>query len=124
MSKIAIVNVAKSGGNPMLNLPADATTRRDGKLWTVEFRGHTLFAYVLKNSATRWVACVAAPKRAFVWMQNNVGTDATELTYETWQANKAQLEALGLAGELDGTEEVLRLPHVVCGQSAFLRSAV
>lgn len=121
MSKAAIVDVGKSGGNPMLNLPAGASTRKEGKLWTVEFQGITLFATVLLNNASRWIACVVAPKRAFVWMVNNLGADVMELTYDNWQANKAALESIGLVGEMQDGVEVLRRPHTVCGQAVFLR---
>jgi hypothetical protein len=123
MSKrIAIVDVPKSGGNPLLNLPAEAVVKRNGKLWRITYREHTLFAQVLLSNANRWIAFVAAPARAFLWLEERVGADVYELTWQRWQNNKAALANLGLVGEVIDGEEVLRLPHVIAGQSPFLRN--
>jgi hypothetical protein len=112
----AIIDVAKSGGNPLLNLPAGARTRRHGKLWLISFARVQIWAYVLLSNANRWIAVVNAPPRAFAWMRANLDADGKELTWDFWQANKAALASIGLEGETIDGVEYLRLPHVICGQ--------
>jgi len=119
--KIAIVDVPKSGGSPILKLPAEAVVKKRGNRWRITYKGKTLFADVLLSNANRWVAVVVAPARAFTWLETRLGADVYELTWDFWQAHKAQSEALGLAGEVIDGEEVLRVPHTICGQSPFIR---
>lgn len=119
-NRTAIIDVAKSGGNPLLNLPDGATTKRHGKLWRLSFGSVQMWAYVVLNNANRWIAVVNAPPRAFAWMRENLDAEGRELTWAFWQSNKAALASIGLVGELIDGAEVLRLPHVICGESPFI----
>lgn len=121
MSELAIVDVPTSGGNPMLNLPAGAKTKRTGDVVRIDFRGKFVWLHILKTTPTRWIAIMSAPSRAFKWFEGRLGADIYPLTWEFWQSQKTQLEALGLVGEMVDGVEVLRVPHAICGRSPFIR---
>lgn len=120
MSRFAIVDIPKSGGNPVLNLPSGAHVKKSGSVVRISFRGKQVWFHILKQTPTRWIAFVSAPKRAFSWLSNHLGADCSELTHEFWQANKAQLASIGLVGETMDGAEVLRVPHTIAGASAFI----
>lgn len=122
MKRVAIIDVPKSGGNPVLNFPEGTTTKKRGNRLRISFKNKTVFVTILKSTPTRWISFVVAPKRAFPWLVERLGADVYELTYEFWQSRKVELEALGLVGETIDGEEVLRLPHSICGQSPFIRA--
>ena len=75
------------------------------------------------SNANRWIGWVTASKRSFEWLQTRLpNADFYRLTWQLWQNNKAQFEAVGLFGELDSEgNEVLRAPHVICGMDPFIR---
>lgn len=119
--KLALVDIAKSGGNPVLNLPPSVEVKKSGQLWhLIHPTEGQLFARVVFENANRWVAQVAAPARAYQWIENHLGANVYELTWSFYQTNKAQLAALGLVGEIRDGADVLRMPHVICGQSPFV----
>jgi len=118
--KHALLDVSKSNGNPMLSFPEDTVTVKEGDVWTISYRDYQMFVKIVWQNAARWIAVAAAPKVVFVWLAQNLGVGVHELTWQFWQDNKTQLQNIGLVGEIRGGVEVLRVPHVICGQVPYV----
>ena len=117
MNLLAIVNVPKQNGSPVLQFPNGTTTTKEGNVWKVSWNGRQAFFYVLRNNTSRWIALVAAPKRALLWMENKLGADIYRVTPALVKNQRVALENLGLT--FDGAGRMLA-PHAICGQSPWV----
>lgn len=118
MRLIGIVDVPKSGGNPILNLPAEAeTTKVAPGLWVVRYEDVTAYFKLLNGTATRWRAFAVMPsQRVVTWLENALGAEFTRLDKATILANKAQLSSVGIS--FNGN--IMTAPHVLAGQPASI----
>lgn len=118
---VAIIDVAKDAGNPILNLPKAVNVSRRGKIWHLSHEAEQLFTRVVFENDTRWIAIAVGTVAALQWIRSRLdGAKVRRLTKELYLANEKQLTAIGLPREVVSGRAVLRLPHVICGQAAFI----
>lgn len=118
---VAIIDVAKDAGNPVLNLPEAVSVSKRGKIWHLSYGSEQLFTRVVHETDTRWIAIAVGTIAALQWVRSRLdGAKVRRLTKELYLANEQQLTAIGLPREVVAGRAVLRLPHVICGQSPFV----
>ena len=122
MNVLGIVDVAKDGELPRLNLPAEAEVQVQGPLRKISYNGRMAYLWKQWENANRMVFCFAGPLAAAQWLQSRLtdGDNAYRLTRELYLANQAAFTTIGLVPETHNGRQAVRLPHVVCGQSPWI----
>lgn len=134
----AIVDVPKTGGKPVLQLPAgfdlerieDSACQANGvrrefprfRITRTEDAGDGPSAHfvILLSTANRWIAWFVGPRKALEWLESRLGADIYRVTPELVRDRRTDLQNLGLL--FDGAGRLLA-PHVTCGQSAWIAPA-